>query len=759
MFVLIICTFFAFAEQNIAVGNIGSFHIPVTKINKINITNKNKISNINQTADTKVNETNSTNNESKLKTIEQSDTNKVNNDFTNVNPDGEIAIPIPDIKKNFPPKILKLPIIRLNNFIPEFKLNLSQYVKDKNNKPSELKWKIEANENVNVEIKDEIAYFSVSPTYQYVAEWVKLRVTDPFGASDSSDIRVTYINITNTTPPSQGMPETYLYQDSAYEEGRATAGSRSVFTYHLKAGWNLISLALIPDNHHVEQLFSSLDGFYTAVYAFAYNRYQNEWKIYIPGAPSDINTLDWVDESMGIWIYMTEDHDFVLNGNTILNTEIKLGDGWNLISFPSNVNLSFNDTLRVLNETFDLVYEYDPTYPPDYWRVYNKYWPEILNDLNTLQAGFGYWVHTNYPMTWEYDSSEQKYKLLEVDNNQQYNNKSFVYMDSQLLAQVDKDGNIFYYHTDYLGSGRIMTNSSGDIIWTQTNYPFGGQVKGTGQGNSFKFSGREYDYTTKLYDFGSRYLDPEIGRFISADDHNGKIENPQTLNRYVYSGNNPLKYVDPSGNQFNPFWVELYFKTINWLRETKTSTFFVTKNLERAGKINRVQRVLVDECVNAACTNAENMLTGNVDVQDVKVGPAAGVGSDNLLVGADVKITYGLLSGGVDGSIGGGVAGAQASIGGGYSPGEGWHGGVSAGLSNGFLGMSSNGESISLEVTPGVQIPGVCEVGICVGVDIVTPPVEPVHNLEPLWWTRPSPDLYYGFLFPQLPQAPQSSGQ
>ena len=41
-----------------------------------------------------------------------------------------------------------------------------------------------------------------------------------------------------------------------------------------------------------------------------------------------------------------------------------------------------------------------------------------------------------------------------------------------------------------------------------------------------------------LYYYGARYYDPLIGRFIIAD----------TLNRYSYVLNNPLRYMDPSGN-------------------------------------------------------------------------------------------------------------------------------------------------------------------------------------------------------------------
>ena len=46
----------------------------------------------------------------------------------------------------------------------------------------------------------------------------------------------------------------------------------------------------------------------------------------------------------------------------------------------------------------------------------------------------------------------------------------------------------------------------------------------------------------------ARYYDPAAGRFISEDTNKGQIDNPLTLNRYNYVHNNPLRFIDPSGN-------------------------------------------------------------------------------------------------------------------------------------------------------------------------------------------------------------------
>jgi len=45
----------------------------------------------------------------------------------------------------------------------------------------------------------------------------------------------------------------------------------------------------------------------------------------------------------------------------------------------------------------------------------------------------------------------------------------------------------------------------------------------------------------------ARYYNPAIGRFTSLDIEEGKISSLLDMNRYVYCRNNPVKYVDPSG--------------------------------------------------------------------------------------------------------------------------------------------------------------------------------------------------------------------
>ena len=78
-------------------------------------------------------------------------------------------------------------------------------------------------------------------------------------------------------------------------------------------------------------------------------------------------------------------------------------------------------------------------------------------------------------------------------------------------------------------------------------YPFGACRNSPPYPTDKLFTGQRLD-STGLYYYGARYYDPTIGRFISPDSIVQRSGNPQSLNRYSYVLNNPLKSVDPTGH-------------------------------------------------------------------------------------------------------------------------------------------------------------------------------------------------------------------
>lgn len=116
-----------------------------------------------------------------------------------------------------------------------------------------------------------------------------------------------------------------------------------------------------------------------------------------------------------------------------------------------------------------------------------------------------------------------------------------------------------YYHTDAIGSVRLITDAVGQVISTKNYLPFGNEWapdSGAPTGDVVRFAGKERDPESTLNYFGARYFSDAIGRFISVDpalDVEHALANPQQLNRYAYVLNNPFKFTDPDGR--NPFLV------------------------------------------------------------------------------------------------------------------------------------------------------------------------------------------------------------
>lgn len=46
----------------------------------------------------------------------------------------------------------------------------------------------------------------------------------------------------------------------------------------------------------------------------------------------------------------------------------------------------------------------------------------------------------------------------------------------------------------------------------------------------------------------ARYYRPGTGNFLTMDSETGDLEEPLSLNRYTYAGNDPVNIGDPSGH-------------------------------------------------------------------------------------------------------------------------------------------------------------------------------------------------------------------
>jgi RHS repeat-associated protein len=132
--------------------------------------------------------------------------------------------------------------------------------------------------------------------------------------------------------------------------------------------------------------------------------------------------------------------------------------------------------------------------------------------------------------------------------------------------------------SDHLGSTRLVTDGTGTVLSRHDYFPFGEEIynalgnRNTDpnynvlSGPTQRFTAKERDNESGLDFFLARYYSGAQGRFTSPDEFTGgphlftasaltnptffaDLNNPQTLNKYVYCINNPLAYVDPDGHE------------------------------------------------------------------------------------------------------------------------------------------------------------------------------------------------------------------
>ena len=140
-------------------------------------------------------------------------------------------------------------------------------------------------------------------------------------------------------------------------------------------------------------------------------------------------------------------------------------------------------------------------------------------------------------------------ELLSEASNDPNGNADYVYLNGAPLAVI-RQGNVYYVHTDQLGTPRSMTDANQKVIWRWDSDPFGmGAANEDPDGDGVKvtlnlrFAGQYFDQESGLHYNYRRYYDPQSGRYVSSDP----IGLGGGLNTYGYVGGNPTNYYDPNG--------------------------------------------------------------------------------------------------------------------------------------------------------------------------------------------------------------------
>lgn len=148
------------------------------------------------------------------------------------------------------------------------------------------------------------------------------------------------------------------------------------------------------------------------------------------------------------------------------------------------------------------------------------------------------------------------------------NNKIHFYIfapDGLIAVYENKNGmgKMYYTATDNLGSiNLIVDGTSGDIVsdlsydaWGRNRNPYDWTYDNISLSSITDrgYTGHEHMTAFNLINMNGRAYDPYTSQFLSPDPFVQDPANPQNYNRYSYVLNNPLKFTDPSGYNFQVY--------------------------------------------------------------------------------------------------------------------------------------------------------------------------------------------------------------
>lgn len=219
-------------------------------------------------------------------------------------------------------------------------------------------------------------------------------------------------------------------------------------------------------------------------------------------------------------------------------------------------------------------------------------------------------------MTYAYDHTGQRVSTNDGTTTRIYANKLYdkagtsttkhIYANGELIATVDFNGTtttVYHAHTDHLTGTGVITSSTPTEIQTLDYYPFW-SVRLNDKAGLFdekrQYAGSEFDTDTGLNYMNARYYKSTIGKFMSQDpvfidlgvDERTiqSLFNPQLMNSYSYSRNNPLGYTDKSG-EFPDSLIDLWTMVYDAVQVAAGAT--VTAGgavIEVSGKITGSQK-------------------------------------------------------------------------------------------------------------------------------------------------------------------------
>ena len=233
-----------------------------------------------------------------------------------------------------------------------------------------------------------------------------------------------------------------------------------------------------------------------------------------------------------------------------------------------NTSFSYDNSGRLTSK----VEQYFPSQRTTNIEEYNHH------DLPQRISTGDFYIHTHYTADGQKVKVKRNYRemgslvdeeIINLGPVQLKNGSLYTIPHEEGTFRIDDEG-VFhreYYIKDHLGNIRVRFEdedgdgrirrvlpaenepSESEVISSHHYYPFGLEWKGLFYQDASKeidrhrYNGKELE-TVGLYDYGFRWYDPAVGRFMSVDPLASKMP---AWSPYSYTFNNPIRFIDPDG--------------------------------------------------------------------------------------------------------------------------------------------------------------------------------------------------------------------
>ena len=291
--------------------------------------------------------------------------------------------------------------------------------------------------------------------------------------------------------------------------------------------------------------------------------------------------LDAYDRIIEVKEYNT---DYYIGDNETYNTTYSYNGADELTGIKDNYGNYFNFTYNSLGQKIQLddpdlgiwKYEYDfagnlvsqtggggnLVTGDNYYREYNG-----LGQLARVRDGNN--ASANILEEYFYDSNGDRIKIIrysyeggtnetiytpyrewmQIRNSSGTFNFYYIYQGDALVARKNADGTKYFYHADHLGSTSLITDENGNVVEQEFFSPYGESLSENDAEENKLYTSQFKDAISCQYYYGARYYNQCRIQFISGDPKMQNVYDPQLLNGYSYSRNNPFIYVDPDGEK------------------------------------------------------------------------------------------------------------------------------------------------------------------------------------------------------------------